>query len=70
MAAYKVFAIRLNEDDIKFLDDIAKDKQVGRSAVIRWAIDDYRKSLFLPDCPIDSSIVLEDLAEDSVAQPA
>lgn len=66
MAPYKVFAIRLNEDDIEFLDSIAKEKQVGRSAIIRWAIDDYRKSLFLPNRPIDSPNGLR----DREAQPA
>jgi metal-responsive CopG/Arc/MetJ family transcriptional regulator len=48
MAEYEKIAISLRPDDLAFVDDIAQEKAVGRSAVIRWAIAHYR-SLFLPD---------------------
>jgi metal-responsive CopG/Arc/MetJ family transcriptional regulator len=58
MMNFQVFAVRLSEADVTELDRIAQEKQVSRSAVIRWAIDDYLKSFYLPDCPTNSTIGL------------
>lgn len=44
-AEYEKLAISLRPDDLAFIDSVAQEKAVGRSAVIRWAIDHYR--LFL-----------------------
>jgi hypothetical protein len=41
-AEYEKLAISLRPDDLAFIDSIAQEKAVGRSAVIRWAIDHYR----------------------------
>lgn len=45
MAPFEKLAITLRPDDLTFIDQIAKEKAVGRSAVIRWAIDYYRSFL-------------------------
>lgn len=47
-AEYEKLAITLRPDDLVFIDRIAQEKAVGRSAVIRWAIDHYR-SFFSTD---------------------
>jgi hypothetical protein len=46
--------IKLEKDKIAELDQIAKTKTVSRGAVIRWAIDAYLNSLFLPIRSTDS----------------
>lgn len=45
MADYEKIAITLRTDDKAFVDDLAQKKAVGRSAVIRWALDHYRAFL-------------------------
>lgn len=45
MAPFEKLAITLRPDDLAFIDQIAREKAVGRSAVIRWAIDQYRAFL-------------------------
>ena len=45
MAEYEKIAITLRTDDKSFVDEIAREKSVGRSAVIRWALDHYRAFL-------------------------
>lgn len=58
MMNFQIFAVRLAEPDVKALDTIAQGKKVSRSAVIRWAIDDYLRSFYLPECPTDSTVEL------------
>lgn len=45
--------VTLTQEQIKRLDRFAAEKGVSRSAVLRWAVDQYLSSLFLPDCNID-----------------
>ena len=45
MADYEKIAITLRTDDKEFVDGVAREKSVGRSAVIRWALDHYRAFL-------------------------
>lgn len=45
MTKSEKIAISLRSSDLSFIDGIAKDKAVGRSAVIRWALDAYRAFL-------------------------
>lgn len=49
----KVVGTSIREDQVDAIDEIARERQVNRSIVIRWAIDHYLKSLFLPVCPVD-----------------
>lgn len=52
----KATGINLDEEQIKRLEQIASDKGVNRSIVIRWAIDEYIKLFFTPSCPIDVTV--------------
>ena len=62
------FGTSLREDQLKALDNIASEKQVSRSIVLRWAVDFYLKSLFLSVCNLEETIVIqEDQNTDSVA---
>lgn len=59
MADFEKLAISLKTDDITFLDRVAEEKSVSRSAVIRWAIAHYRAAFLLPTastCRIDRPI--------------
>lgn len=38
----------LPAEQVAQLEQVAKSKQVNRSIVIRWAIEQYLQSLFLP----------------------
>jgi hypothetical protein len=48
MGKVVTFGTSLREDQVRALDNIASEKQVSRSIVLRWAVDVYLKSLFLP----------------------
>ena len=48
MGKVVTFGTSLREDQVQALDTIASEKQVSRSIVLRWAVDVYLKSLFLP----------------------
>lgn len=43
----KTTGISMTTETIAHLDAIASEKGVSRSAVIRWAVEDYLNSLFL-----------------------
>jgi len=51
------FSVIVSDDQQAQLDDIAAQKQVSRNAVVRWAIDEYLRALFLSRRSIDSTIV-------------
>lgn len=48
------FSIKVSAEQLSRLNRVAREKQVSRGAVIRWAIDAYLQSLFLPHRPIGS----------------
>jgi hypothetical protein len=62
-----VTSVRLPEEDMEKVKQVAADKRVKPADVLRWAIDDYLKSLFLGTCPTNSQSEQE---KSSAQQPA
>lgn len=56
MRQYTIF---LENDVFDEIKRIAKEKKVKPAVIIRWAMDEYLKNIFLPNRSIDSTIVLE-----------
>lgn len=47
---------RIGRKHVRELDEIARQKMVNRSIVVRWAIDAYIASFFSPSCPINETV--------------
>ncbi len=65
MAEYEKIGISLRPDDLAFLDQVANEKAVGRSAVIRWAVDHYRAFLLAASSTYRTERLVEEVSESA-----